>query len=248
MRYACTVAQLGGPGSRRAVTLGAREIVLVRTTDGVRAIDRACPHEGYGLEESEVEGDTLSCVWHGWRFDLRSGACLVAGDDVRTYAVAIGAGAIFVDVDVATTEAELEAASEALVAALETGRPPLAARRCARLLDLGASPDDVALLLVRYGATHADAGLDAETAAVADALVAARRLPPERVRYLFADVAAGLAERLARAAPRFGPEPASSFAWSDDGVRETLAALVGDGDAEEAEAVVAGMVAADVPA
>ena len=87
MRYACTVAELGAPGSRRAVTLGAREIVLVRTDEGVHAIDRACPHEGYGLEEGTVEGATLTCVWHGWRFDLRSGACLVAGEDVRTYDV-----------------------------------------------------------------------------------------------------------------------------------------------------------------
>ena len=71
---------------------------------------------------------------------------------------------------------------------------------------------------------------------------------PGRARYLFADVAAGLAERLARAAPRFGPDPASSFAWTDAGVRDTLAALVADGDAEEAEAVVSGMVAAGVPA
>jgi hypothetical protein len=214
----------------------------------VHAIDRACPHEGYGLEEGTVEGATLTCVWHGWRFDLRSGACLVAGEDVRTYDVAIRDGAIFVDVDVEATEPELELASEALVAALETGRPTLAARRCARLLDLGAGVDHVALLLVRYGATHADAGLDPETAAVADALAAAARLPPSRSRYLFADVAAALAERLARAAPRFGPEPASSFAWADEGVRDTLAALVADGDDEEAEAVVAGMVAAGVPA
>ena len=126
---------------------------------------------------------------------------------MRTYTGAIRDGAIFVDVDVEATAAGARAASEALVAALETGRPTLAARRCARLLDLGAGVDHVARLLVRYGATHADAGLDPETAAVADALAAAARLPPGQSRYLFADVAAALAERLARAAPRFGPEP-----------------------------------------
>jgi nitrite reductase/ring-hydroxylating ferredoxin subunit len=230
------------------VTLGAREIVLVRSEEGIHAVDRACPHEGYPLEDGTLEGATLTCVWHGWRFDLRSGACLVAGDDVRTYRVAVRDGAIFVDVDVETTAAELDLASEALLAALETGRPPLAARRCARLLDLGASAEQVARLLVRYGATHADAGLDPEVAAVADALEAADRLPADRSRYLLADVAAGVAERLARAAPRFGPEPASSFAWADEGPRERLAALVAAGDAEEAEAVVAGMVAAGVPA
>ena len=64
---------------------------------------------------------------------------------------------------------------------------------------------------------------------------------------VFADLAAALAARLARASPRFGPEPATPFAWSDAGVRGTLAALVDGGDADECEAVVAGMLAAEVP-
>ena len=78
----------------------------------------------------------------------------------------------------------------------------------------------VALLLARYGGSHADAGLDPETAAVADALALVPYLDERAVALVFADLAAALAARLARASPRFGPEPATPFAWSDAGVRE----------------------------
>ena len=210
MRYACTVAELGAPGSPRAVTLGAREIVLVRT-DGRRARDRPrLPARGLRRSRRATSrATTLTCVWHGWRFDLRSGACLVAGEDVRTYARGDPRRGDLRGRRRRDDRAGARAASEALVAALETGRPTLAARRCARLLDLGAGVDHVALLLVRYGATHADAGLDAgdrgRRRRARGGRAAATRAAS---RYLFADVAAGpgRAPRPCRAAlrPRAG--------------------------------------------
>jgi nitrite reductase/ring-hydroxylating ferredoxin subunit len=247
VRYACTVAELRAGGGMRPVVLGAREVLVVSTEEGVRAVDRACPHEGYRLDAGEVRGQELTCPAHGWRFDLRSGACVTAGEDIRTYTVDVRDGAIFVDVEVEPTVQELALASEAVIGALETGRGSLAARRTARLLGLGERPERVALLLARYGGSHADAGLDPETAAVADALALVPYLDERALALVFADLAAALAARLARASPRFGPEPATPFAWSDTGVRETLAALVDGGDADECEAVVAGMLLADVP-
>jgi nitrite reductase/ring-hydroxylating ferredoxin subunit len=247
VRYACTVAELRAGGGLRPVVLGAREVLVVGTDDGIRAVDRACPHEGFRLDAGEVRGHELTCPAHGWRFDLRSGACVTAGEDIRTYTVDVRDGAIFVDVDVAPTEPELAMASEAVLGALEIGRGSLAARRTARLLALGEDPRRVALLLARYGGSHADAGLDPETAAVADALALVPHLDEWAVALVFADIASALAARLARASPRFGPEPATPFAWSDAGPRATLAALVDGGDADECEAVVAGMLATGVP-
>ena len=90
-------------------------------------------------------------------------------------------------------------------------------------------------------------GLDPETAAVADALALVPHLDERAVALVFADIAAALAARLARASPRFGPEPATPFAWTDAGPRATLAGLVDGGEADEFEAVVAGMLAAGVP-
>ena len=247
MRYACTVTEVRAGGGVRPVVLGAREVLVVGTDEGIRAVDRACPHEGYRLDGGQIRGQELTCPAHGWRFDLRSGACVTAGEDLRTYDVEVRDGAIFVDVDVEPTAQELALASEAVLGALETGRGSLAARRTARLLGLGERPERVALLLARYGGSHADAGLDPETAAVADALSLVAYLDEHAVALVFADLAAGLAERLARSSPRFGPEPATPFAWSDAGVRATLAGLVDGGEADECEAVVAGMLAAGVP-
>jgi len=209
VRYACTVAELRAGGGMRPITLGAREVLVVGTDDGIRAVDRSCPHEGFRLDAGEVRGQELTCPAHGWRFDLRSGACVTAGEDIRTYTVDVRDGAIFVDVDVAPTDQELTLASEAVLGALETGRGSLAARRTARLLALGEDPRRVALLLARYGGSHADAGLDPETAAVADALALVPHLDERAVALVFADVASALAARLARASPRFGPDPAT---------------------------------------
>ena len=247
MRYACTIAEVRAAGGLKPLTLGAREIVVVQADDGVFAVDRACPHEGFGLEQGTVEGSSITCLRHGWRFDLATGTCLTAGDDVRSYEVEVRDGAVFVDVDVEASKQELALVGEGVLSALEIGRPSLAARRTARLLALGESPERVGLLLARYGATHADAGLDPETAAVADALEVVDALDDHEATLVLADVAVGLAERLARATPRFGPEPAASMAWIEHGARATLAGLVRAGDADEAEAVTAGMVAARVP-
>ncbi len=35
-----------------------------------------CPHLLGPLDEAQVEGGTITCPWHGWRFDLRSGRAL----------------------------------------------------------------------------------------------------------------------------------------------------------------------------
>ena len=67
-------------GDRTVVELEGKRILLLRVGDDVHAFDNACPHEGNPLVEGEVLGDVLECAYHGWRFDLATGACL-AGDE-----------------------------------------------------------------------------------------------------------------------------------------------------------------------
>ncbi len=247
MRHACTVSELRAAGGALGVSLGSREVLIAFADAGIYAVDRLCPHEAYPLDRGRIERGELTCPAHGWRFDLATGACRTATDDLRSYDVEVRDGTVFVNVDVEPTTAELERGGEAVIGALEVGRPSLAARRTARLLGIGSSPERVLLLLARYGASHAEAGLDPETAAVADVLVLLPHLDGTGTVRLVADLAAAMAERLARAAPRFGPEPAAPLAWSVEGVEMTLSRLVAAGDADECEAVVAGMVAAGVP-
>jgi nitrite reductase (NADH) small subunit len=43
--------------------------------DGVvSAIDGICPHQGGPLVDGQVDGTTVTCPWHGWQFDIRTGS------------------------------------------------------------------------------------------------------------------------------------------------------------------------------
>ena len=64
----------------------------------LRALSGVCPHEGGPLGQGTVIQGMLVCPWHMWKFDSRSGACLV--DDrigVPVYDVKVEEGGILVD-------------------------------------------------------------------------------------------------------------------------------------------------------
>jgi nitrite reductase/ring-hydroxylating ferredoxin subunit len=74
-------------GDRAVVATDDREIVILRVDGELHAFDNACPHQGNPLVEGEVLGDVLECAYHGWRFDLGTGACLVGEEAARRYPV-----------------------------------------------------------------------------------------------------------------------------------------------------------------
>ncbi|MFO1463234.1 MAG: Rieske 2Fe-2S domain-containing protein [bacterium] len=49
--------------------------VAVFNLDGAFFATQAkCPHRGGPLAEGEVEDGIVTCPWHAWRFDVRTGA------------------------------------------------------------------------------------------------------------------------------------------------------------------------------
>jgi len=81
------------------VEIAGRRVALVRTDDGVRAGDDSCPHAGGPLSEGTVMGDALACPYHGWVWDLATGACRVPPRDVCVviYPTAVEAGDVWID-------------------------------------------------------------------------------------------------------------------------------------------------------
>ena len=61
-------------------------------------MDGICPHSGGPLGHGALDGAILSCPYHGWEFDCRTGAS-AADEDVRlpTYAVRVEDGEILVE-------------------------------------------------------------------------------------------------------------------------------------------------------
>ncbi len=90
------VAELAG--GRAVVDAGDRELVVLVVDGRPHAFDNACPHRGNPLADGEVLGDVLECAYHGWRFDLATGACLVGDDAARRYPVELVDGELLVTV------------------------------------------------------------------------------------------------------------------------------------------------------
>lgn len=98
-------------GAAVRVEVDGEMIAFCHTASGYRAVDDYCPHMGGSLSEGTVSGDTVTCPWHGWRYDLVSGARADRpGQPVRTYPVAVREGWLFLSPD---PDPRLERAEEA---------------------------------------------------------------------------------------------------------------------------------------
>jgi nitrite reductase (NADH) small subunit len=72
---------------------GGKELALFNVGGEFRAVENFCPHRGAPLAEGDPSGHTIECAWHGWRFDLRTGACLNnPSEPVETYEVVVEDG------------------------------------------------------------------------------------------------------------------------------------------------------------
>jgi nitrite reductase (NADH) small subunit len=62
------------PGGAKEVEHDGRIYALFNVGGSISAIDGICPHQGGPLAEGIVEGTLVTCPWHGWQFDIRTGA------------------------------------------------------------------------------------------------------------------------------------------------------------------------------
>jgi nitrite reductase (NADH) small subunit/3-phenylpropionate/trans-cinnamate dioxygenase ferredoxin subunit len=72
-----TVARVGDipQGQGRAFEVHERIVAVFHRGDDYFAIDDMCPHMGASLASGHFNAQdcTVTCPWHGWRFDTREG-------------------------------------------------------------------------------------------------------------------------------------------------------------------------------
>jgi nitrite reductase/ring-hydroxylating ferredoxin subunit len=76
-------------------------VLLMRLSEEeVRAITPICPHANGDLTYGHYFDDAIECPLHGWRFDVRSGACVEpqGASPLRTYPVRIDEGVVSVEI------------------------------------------------------------------------------------------------------------------------------------------------------
>ena len=158
-------------GSMRMVRVDGRRLCLVRTSDGVFALDHACPHEGYGLTQGVLDGNTLTCAWHNWKFRVDDGACVLGEEDVRTHPVIVDAdGSLHVTV----AELDPQVLRPTLLASLRRGIERdyvgQVSRDVVRLLRADTNPGEMVWEAVAHGAPRAEFGWGHSIASATDCL------------------------------------------------------------------------------
>lgn len=88
------------PGRSRPVRLGTVDIALFNVEGSIHALENSCPHQGAALSAGSLCGKVVSCPAHGWRFDVTTGALVVAPEKrCRSFPVAVTEGKVMVQLD-----------------------------------------------------------------------------------------------------------------------------------------------------
>lgn len=86
-------------GRGQRVRVGRDLVAVIRHGGELYAIQDACPHMGASLADGSVHAGRVSCFWHHWTFDLKTGQ----GDGrdwacARTYEVKVENGEVWIRV------------------------------------------------------------------------------------------------------------------------------------------------------
>lgn len=60
-------------GSSKTVEVQGKVIALFNVGGKIYALDNTCLHQGGPLGEGRLEGEVVTCPWHMWEFNVRTG-------------------------------------------------------------------------------------------------------------------------------------------------------------------------------
>ena len=207
--------------SMKMATVGETRVALIRTSDGVFALDNACPHQGYGLVTGALgldgDGDAVvTCQWHNWKFRVSDGVCTVGEEDVACHQVEVSdTGDITVTVSEPSVDEKLDRLWPSLRRGLENNYMGQVSRDTIRLMDAGAAPAQIMAEALAIGAPKAEYGVGHEMALAADCLHLAELWEGDDRALPLIQGLAGIGETTRDRAPQVVPEPDGSVSVSD---------------------------------
>ncbi|HEV2299012.1 MAG TPA: Rieske 2Fe-2S domain-containing protein [Candidatus Acidoferrales bacterium] len=87
------------PGQIREIRLNGTSVAIANLDGKFFAINSVCLHHGGPLGDGELEGNVVTCPWHGWQYDVTTGKLVQQPTDgVQCYAVELRGEDVFVDV------------------------------------------------------------------------------------------------------------------------------------------------------
>jgi 3-phenylpropionate/trans-cinnamate dioxygenase ferredoxin component len=90
------------PGTMRKVAVEGKDDIVVANVNGsFYAMRGVCNHAGGPLADGEIDGNVITCPWHGSRWDVTTGKLVefaIELDDEPTYKVAVEGDELFLEV------------------------------------------------------------------------------------------------------------------------------------------------------
>ena len=89
------------PGKMQKVAADGKEILVANINGRFYAMDDTCTHAGASLSEGALDGNTITCGWHGAKFDCMTGklsAFPAKIKDLHSYRVVVESDNIFLEV------------------------------------------------------------------------------------------------------------------------------------------------------
>ena len=88
------------PGTAREFIVEDRVVALFNVEGTYYALDGVCPHQGGPLGKGKLSGCIVTCPWHGWQFDVRTGQHQLSRRLQQPgFAVRLEGEDIFIDLD-----------------------------------------------------------------------------------------------------------------------------------------------------
>jgi nitrite reductase/ring-hydroxylating ferredoxin subunit len=95
-------------GEGREFKVGTRYVAIFQYQGAFYALEDMCPHAGAPLNNGPIGQGAVTCLWHGWRFNLHDGVCInhPRGINVPTYPITVQGRDLYVTLPVEETPAE----------------------------------------------------------------------------------------------------------------------------------------------
>jgi nitrite reductase (NADH) small subunit len=87
-------------GSIREFNVSGKAIAIANVSGKFYAVNNTCLHRGGPLGQGALEGNVVTCPWHGWQFDVVSGKS-VQNPSIRVacYIVVVRGSEVFAELE-----------------------------------------------------------------------------------------------------------------------------------------------------
>ena len=87
-------------GHGKEFTVEGHKLALFKINGGFYAVSNQCLHRGGPLSEGELDDYRVTCPWHGWKYDVRTGSFdIIPTLKVRSFHVVQEDGSLYVELE-----------------------------------------------------------------------------------------------------------------------------------------------------